>query len=425
MRRRVLALARDHPVFAAIGALTAGILLFWLPIDFVLRQHDVVTPFGFNDFGAYTGAVDRWEAGEIIYEADEAGGYHGSYLYPPVTLLVFVPFATFDFYPGAILFSVVSLILLWVGLEAVVRRLGYAPGVGERLLGLVALLSFQPALRDFKWAQTASLLAAAFCFAFYCQELAINDRLSRGYRLASGALTTLGSAVKLHYAPAGAHLLRDRYRLAGAFGMLGLLAIGSFWVFGLENHETYLDVLTWGKGWGERTPSALWDTSSAYYPLHVFGGVSLPLRALGVIAAIALAILGRRSDSRQARLSTFALGVAAIPILAPAADSHDLVLVLLPAVILTAVEFEHSDGRPWLPVLAVLLVHLHRYVIEVLINHPEWLPASEFVSANVAWFQPAMWGTFLLLGLAVYRLIEAADVAELARENAAGDATRI
>ncbi|MFW6448449.1 MAG: glycosyltransferase family 87 protein [Halobacteriota archaeon] len=410
MVHRYIALARRHPAFALAVAVTMGLLLVWLPIDFVLRQHELVTPFGFNDFSAYVQAVDRWSAGEGIYVRDDAGGFHGSYLYPPVTLLAYLPFTTFDFYTGAILFGATSLVLLWVGLEAVVRVLGYRPTVGERLIALPALFAFQPALRDFKWAQTATLLAALLCFAFYAQELGSRRGGSRAVRFASGALTTLASSFKLFFATSGAHLLRDRDRLIGALSTAVGLAIASVAIFGVENHLTYLEVLTWGKGWGESLPPVLWDASAAYRPLYVFGGLGLPLRVLGVIAVIALALVGRRAGGHQARWSTFALGVAAVPLLAPRADSHDLVVLLLPAIILVAIEFDRPDGRAWVPVLAVLLLHLHRYVIELVIDPPAWLPAGAYLAANAGWFQPAMWATFLLVGLAAYRLAEAADL---------------
>lgn len=406
MGSRLSTLWDDHPAFVALSALTLGLLLVWLPVDFVLRQHDLVTPFGFNDFSAYREAVGRWEAGEVIYVRDDAGGYHGSFLYPPIVAAFFVPLTSFDFYTGAILFSAISFVLLWVGLEATVRGLGYEPGLGERLIALPALFAFQPALRDFKWAQVSSLLAALLCFAFYTHELGDRDGASPIRRFASGALTTLASAFKLFYATSGAHLLRDRLRLAGALVAAAGLAVASVGLFGIDNHLAYLDVLAWGKGWGETDHPTLWDTSAAYRPLHVLGGFGMPARLIGIAAVVALALIGRRSGTRVARWTTFALGVAAIPLLAPTADTHDLVVLLLPAFILIAVEFEVPDGRPWLPVLAILAIHLHRYVVELLVNTPGWLPAGAFLTEHAGWFQPAMWATFVLVGLAAFRLLD-------------------
>lgn len=191
---RLWELRMRYPVFVACAGVTVAILLIWPVVDFYLREADLVTPFGFNDFGAYSGALRRWSEGGSIYVRDDGGGYHGSYLYPPVTLLLFYPFTGFGFTTGAILFGGISLVLLWVGLDAVAQS------------------------------------------------------------------------------------------LAG--------------------------------------------------------------------------------------------------------------------------ELDAATGYPSIPVLSVLLFHLHRYVLEVAINPPEWLPLGAFVSSHAAWFQPGMWATFLLVGLAVYRVAE-------------------
>lgn len=397
--RRLWALRRERPLLVALSVLTLAVLLVWPVVDHFLRAGGVVTPFGFNDYGAYSGAVERWQNGERIYVPDGRGGYHASYLYPPVTLLLFYPFATLDFVSAAVLLGVLSIVLLWLGLDAVAGSLGYDLGVGDRLLFLFALFGFQPALRAFKWAQIPTLLAAALCFAFYAAERGAGDG-GRAARYASGALTTLGSAFKLFFAPSGAHLLRDRDRFAGAMATAALLVIASLAVFGVEVHRTYLDVLLWGKGWGANPPAQFWDTSAAYRPLAVLGPLATPVRAAGVLGVVALSLAARGVETAAVRRATFALGVAAIPVLAPRADNHDLVVLLLPALVLLALELEGPDGRPWLPVLAVLLVHFHQLTLHVAVNPPGWLPLAGFVSGHAAWFQPGVWGTFLLVGLA-------------------------
>lgn len=404
----------DRPGFVFLAGLTVVILVIWPAVDVYLRSIEVGIPFGYNDYGVYSTTLDRWLDGGSLYVRDDGGGFHGSYLYPPVTILLFYPFSFFDFHTAAILFGGISLLLLWVGLEAVARGLGYQLLIGERLVLLVALFGFHPALRDFKWAQLSTLLTALLCFAFYAQELGgADDRRGRVYRLTSGVMTTLGSAFKLFFATAGAHLLRDRDRLAGALGAAGLLLGLSIGIFGIETHRMYLEVLLWGKGWGPTRATYLWDTTAAYRPLHIVGRLALPLRVVGVFAVIGLTLAARHSDAPNARHATFALGVAAVPLLAPRADAHDLVVMLLPAVILLADELRRADGYPAIPVLTVLLFHLHRYGVELAVNPPSWLPASGFVSAHAPWFQPGLWATFLLVGLAAYRVAEHGSFATL------------
>jgi alpha-1,2-mannosyltransferase len=411
---RLWSLRDDHPAFVVVFTATVGVLVVWPVVDFYLRLAGIGIPFGFNDFGAYSIALDKWAESGTIYSQAEDGGFHGSYLYPPVTLLTFYPFDTFEFTTGAILFNALELALLWVGLEASARVLGYEPRIHERLVALVALFGFQPALRDFKWAQISTLLAALLCFAFYTAELGEDER-SRWHDYASGALTTLASAFKLFFATSGAHLLRDRRRLLGALTTAGVLLVASVAIFGLDVHRTYLDVLMWGKGWGDTRPPAFWDVTAAYRPFAALGSLNLPVKIVGVLGVIALSLAARGDDATTARRGTFALGVAAVPLLAPQADSHDLVILLLPALVLLAIEFDQPDGYPVLPVLAVLLVHLHRYVLEVIVAPPAWVPLGSLLQTNAALLQPGVWGTLLLGGLAAYRVSEHATLPQRER----------
>lgn len=426
--RRLWALRTERPAFVVLSAVTVATLAVWPAVDVHLRAVGLATPFGFNDYGAYSGAVSRWAAGDPIYVRNEGGGYHGSYLYPPITLALFAPFQAFEFTTAALLLGGLSLVLLWTALAAVARVLGCELLVSERLALLLVLFGFQPALRDFKWGQVSTLLTALLGFAFYAGELEAaadsdsDGRPRRLYGYGSGALTALGSSVKLFYAPAGAHLLRDRRRLVGAVATATTLLAVSLAVFGVETHRTYLDVLLWGKGWGGSRPPELWDVAAAYRPLYALGGFGLPARFLGTLGVIGLALAARGSEGPTARRATFALGVAAVPLLAPRADTHDLVVALVPAVILLAVELDRPLGRPSIPVLAVLLFHLHRYGLGLALDPPGWLPpaAAAALSERAAWLQPGMWATFLLVGLAAYRVAERAprlpgDVARSAR----------
>jgi len=420
--RRLWSLRRDRPLFVALSALTVGTLLVWLVVEFHLPEatqntRGIRLGYGFNDFSAYTGALGRWTEGGPLYMEQPNGGFHGEYLYPPVTVLLFYPFGTLGFKTGAIVFGALSVVMLWVGLEAVARTLGYRLRIWERFAMLLAIFSFQPVIRNFRWAQTATFLAALLCFAFYFQERAeataslygdgeLSERTRSLYRYASGAFTTLGSSLKLFFATSGAHLLRDRKRFAGAMVTAGVLLVASLAVFGVETHQTYLDVLTWGKGWGDTRAPYLWDRYAAYRPLHVFGSAGLYLKLLGIIGTIAISWAARHDDSAAARRTTFALGVAVVPLVAPQADSHDLVLMLLPAIIMIAHELDRPDGYAWIPVLSVLLFHLHRYGLELIIVPPEWLPAAGFIRDNAPWFQPGMWASFMLVGLVAWRVAE-------------------
>lgn len=395
---------RSAPGFALLAVATVAVLAVWPVVDIYLRAIGLGIPMRFADFTVYTTAVDHWLAGESIYTRTDAGGFHGSYLYPPITVVLFYPFAQLGWPTSGLVFGLLSIILLWLGLLAAIRAMGYDLRLWERLVVLAAIAGFQPALRDFKWGQLSTFLAAMLCLAFYAQEYqATRESSGRVAGYLSGAFTTLGSAYKLFFATSGAHLLRDRRRLAGALGTALLLVVASFALFGIETHRTYLEVLMWGKGWAARPP-ALWDTSAAYFPLAFLGPLEIPVRLLGIPAVIGLVLATRSVRDRHTRLATFALGVAVIPLLAPRADVHDLVVFLLPAVILLVVELERPGGYPWIPVVSVLLLHFHRYVVEFVVRPEPWVPLGDVLMDLAVWLQPGMWATFLLVGLAAYRV---------------------
>ena len=450
--RRLWALRHDRPLLVVVSVATVLATVLWPLADAALRPTGLihVSDYGFNDFGVYSGTVNAWLDGEPIYVQNEDGGYHGSFLYPPFVLPLFYPFSMLGFEAGPVLLGTLSLFLLWVGIDGIAESYGARLAVPERIVLLFALFGFHPAFWDFKWAQVSTLLAAVLCFAFLAHQR--GERLDAGDTdqadvdagdtdqvnvdasdtdavdagdassgaagaVLSGVLTTVGTTVKLFYMTAGAHLLRDGRRLAGAVASGAVLLGGSLLVFGLDTHLAYLDVLTWGKGWGtEQLPPAKWQTAyfRPFYLVDQFVetiGISVPnswiiaATVLGVLGVIALSLAARHSPA--AAQPTFALGVAVVPLLAPRAYTHDLVVLLLPALVLLAVELDREDGLAWLPVFAVLLLHFHTPGTK-LVN--EVLGASDAVL-----IQPGVYGTAILVGLAAVRV---AEHARLPRERA-------
>jgi hypothetical protein len=422
--RRLWALRHERPVLVVVSVATVVAMVLWPLADAVLRPLDIihVSDYGFNDFGVYSGTVRSWLDGGPIYVENEDGGYHGSFLYPPFVLPLLYPFAMLGFEAGPVLLGTLSLFLLWIGVEGVAESFGARLAVPERIVLLFALFGFHPAFWDFKWAQVSTLLAALLCFAFLAYERDRSDGdggASPGGAFLSGVLTTAGATVKLFYMTAGAHLLRDERRLAGAVVTGVALLMGSVLVFGIDTHRAYLDVLTWGKGWGtSQLPPAEWQTAyfRPFYLLDQFVesfGVRLPntwiigATVLGVLAVIALALAARTEP--DAAYATFALGVAVVPLLAPRAYTHDLVVLLLPALILLAVELDREDSLAWLPVFAVLLLHFHTPGTK-LANHL-------FGASDAVLIQPGVYGTFILVGLAAVRVAEHATVPETVRRS--------
>jgi hypothetical protein len=401
---------RDHPWLVAVALLLGTLLVAYPFVDLWLREIGVASPFKFRDFGAYGGAVERWQTGAPIYEKNVDGGYHGSYLYPPASLWLFEPFTElFEFREGAMAWQALSVLLLWVGLDGLASSLGARLAWWERGLTLWALLGFHPLLLSVKLGQTAAFLTGTLCLAFVGLTRVRGDTPTadtgggrdRLTGLASGALTALVGFLKLPYATAGAHLLRDRDRFVGAVlggGLLGGLSIAAF---GLDAHRRYLDVLAWGAAQGSSTrPPTLW-LSPYYRPLSWLpAATAVRVGLVALVAAVAL----RATDARR---EVFALGLAGIPLLAPKTYSYYLAVLLPAAVVLVAVELERADGRPALPVFGVFLAGCHAYGLKLVVDVlPGAVPGFAALEPLYALLQPGLWGNLLVFGLALPRGLE-------------------
>jgi hypothetical protein len=401
----------DHPRLVAVAVLLGTLLVAYPFVDCWLRSVGIASPFRFVDFGAYSAAVNRGTAGEQIYVRNEEGGYHGTFLYPPFTLWLFRPFADpFAFHEGAIAWQVVSVVILWVGLDGLASSLGARLAWWERGLGLWALIGFHPLLLSVKLAQTAAFQTAMLCLAFVGLVKGSDGRLtgrlpSRLASLASGALTALVGLFKLPYATAGAHLLSDRDRLAGAVLGGGLLLCLSVSAFGLDAHLRYLDVLAWGAAQGGDTrPPTLW-LPPYYRPLSW-----LPL-ATGVRVGLVALVAGVAALAIDARREVFALGVAGVPLLAPKTYTYYLVALVPAAVVLVAVELDRADGRPALPVLGVFLAGCHAYGLKLIVDIlPSVTPGFAALEPLYPALQPGLWGNLLVFGLALVRVLEGIPV---------------
>jgi hypothetical protein len=415
--RKLWSLRRRRPVFVATSLAVLAFLVTYPAIHWWLQARGVAGEFRYFDLGAYRAAVNAWQAGDPIYVENDNGGYHGSYLYPPVYLLLFlpvtdVPFADLTFHQAGTLLNVVSLGLLWVGLQAAIAAYGLRLAWVERLLLLWAVAGFAPVIVSMQLAQVSVLLAAILAFALAGIQYGDGDRRrGRLGHYASGALTAVAGTLKLIYAPAGAHLLVDRRRFAAAVAAaLGLVAV-SLAVFGVEAHVQYYDVLTWGKGWGDSRPPFppnLW-LPPYYRPFYYLGstvGMAIRIGLAAGITLLSLASVGEGVDTE-----TFALGVAAIPLVAPRAYTQDLAVFLPVAVALLATELRREDGSPLVPVVGVFLAAVHPYgFYGILRLLAATAPSSSYdvLQSASGLLQPGVWAAVLFVGLAVYRVGQAA-----------------
>lgn len=399
---------RPWTVGVALGVL--AFLLVFPAIYWWLRSIGVAGAFAYYDLGTYRWAVRHWQMGEPIYVRNPDGGFHQSYLYPPIYLLLFVPLTHLPFRTAGLLVNVVSVATLWGGLQALIATYEIELTWPERGLLLWALLGFHPVLFSMRLAQVSIFLAGIFAFALAALRSA-EARTGWSRRVAqtvAGVLTAFAGGFKLVYAPVGAHLLQNRRRFAAAIVTgLGLLAL-SLAIFGLETHRAYIAVLQWGKGWGTSRPPHLW-LPGYFRPLYVLG----PIPGMVVRVGLALVISTAAVLAREAGVDgeTFALGLVAIPLIAPRVDTQALVLYLPAVVVLLAAELRRQDGYPVVPLVGLWLAAVHSYglyvVVEVL---PPRLPAplDVLLIHMGGLLQPGLWAAVLLVGVGLRHVGEAA-----------------
>jgi len=394
---------RERPLFVAVAAVVLAALAVFPFFDWWLRTNFEFVNGAYKpgDFGAYMGAVDRWQEGEELYRRTESGGFWGTYLYPPVVVLLFVPFhELLGFEEGAMAWIFVSGTLLWLGLQTLVSQLGYDLRWWERL-GLAWLIAgFHPAILTAHLGQTALFMGAMLAFAAAAMVAGGDDRDSR-WPLLSGAYTAVVGIVKFAYAPVGAHLLHNPRRMKGALLLVPVVLWISIRFFGIEAHYTYIEVLEWGvnKGSdGARSPT-LW-LPPYFKPLAWFHAPQL-LRAVVCLGVVGLAVLA----PPRARNAVFALGVATFPLFTPQTYAYYFVALLPAVVLLLDWELRH-DGYPELVLFGLLCVHLHSYGLKFLVhNMPDYFPVwEEWLRPHYLLLQPGLWGTSVLVGLAAVRV---------------------
>lgn len=468
---QLFALRRRRPGFVALVAVTLLILAAYPLVDWWLRP-EIGSAYRYFDFGAFKGAVSRVQAGEELYQQAEDGGYHGTFLYPPIVVLLFWPFDLLEqfgfdipFRTAAGLWNLVSLVALWVGLRAVADALGCELSRWEEIAGLWLLIGFYPVTLSMQLGQMGLFMGAVLSLSLagllygeadsglsaprdlvpasisYPLSVVASLPLLRSISLprsfsgsrsasesragtaralagyASGALTGLAGFVKLAYAPVGAHLLADRKRFVGAVAAGVALLLGSLLLFGIDVHLTYLEVLTWGteRGSGSRSPATL--LPPYYRPLHWLPGPQL-IRFGGSAAVAAVALLAAFSPSKGVDRDVFALGVVAFPLLTPLAYTYYFVSVLPAVAVLTAGELDR-DGAPAVPVVGFLLVHFHFHGLTFVVEHGESLFGPIEVFAPYWILQPGLLGNLLLFGLAFARVVQALRVPPIVRSRLA------
>lgn len=269
----------------------------------------------------YVTAADTWLAGGDPYGVHPPGlpGYY--FIYPPIMLLVFAPYAILGgptlAYAGQLLSNLaVGVAIAWVLGRALGRRGIDLAGVDWLVIGGFVIAS-PLGVAQFIQGQTTLWLALALAVGF--------DLVDRDRPVAGGAAFALAATVKLFPAVTGLWLLRRRaWRgVAAAVGVgLGALALGAA-IVGVDLTEQFITEVLLGRledQSGRRQTNAASSVGGIGRQLHGLFGVSGP-GSTPLAIAIALPILAacyRRVDTDVRRLggmlATVLVGLMVLPL---------------------------------------------------------------------------------------------------------------
>jgi hypothetical protein len=189
------------------------------------------------NFRVYRVAAGAALAGENLYAVTPEGLPAYRYLYPPVTVLAFVPFALVSWHVG---FALHALVTVGIGVATAVLLVRVVESQGVRLTRLDRALVVGwvvlgvHAVPSLFFGQVNHHLLALLALGFVALE--------RGDGWTSGAAFALATLVKLFPALVGVWLVRRRDRravgAATATGLAGLL-VGVL-AFGVDAHRAYV-----------------------------------------------------------------------------------------------------------------------------------------------------------------------------------------
>jgi hypothetical protein len=324
-----LALAADRLGWVAVAL--AALLLSFVTISTIVG----FAPAGrtFADWLTYVHAVERMFAGLPIYAPEQLAGQYVlvnvtlfGYAYPPSSVPLFIPFASYPV--GLVAWLTVSVGLLITGVIAILKRERGRVRALELALALL-VLGFFPGFADgVAWGNASVGLAGCLAWAWV---------IGRG-RVPVGAFAGLGATIKL---VPGALIFWSTPRtfprvLVAAAAVAGALFVLTLPLVGLTSWTDYITALSLSEpACGVDVPVSL---ACVLKPILGIGPAKLAGMLLALVAGIAAVFV-------RAPLASFGLVVVAW--LAPVTDLHFhyLLVIYVLAVIAGARWLQRRSNR--------------------------------------------------------------------------------
>lgn len=390
---------QSDPVFFYLGVVALSAFALLLPIELIFEIIGL-TPsvLQHNDFSTYYATAEAMLNGEPIYTE----GVVRRYLYPPITVVFFVPFTTLPLPVAAVLWDVLGLAIFVAGALFLLRS--YRPDL--TIVEMIAVgwfvVGFGPVIVVLQRSQITTFLAGFLCVAAGFLE---RERADSGTVDWSGVATAITSFPKLFYATSGAFLLRNRKRLLSGVVAGVALWLVSLGIFGVETHISYLEALATPNKF---RPNPIKKWQRGFYPFYVLGSLERYARVLAILGVISLTMLTRKVSDVRIDREVFALGLLLVPLVNSTGDVLTLTLGIPIVVPVLVNELSSPDGHPVVPLTALLLIHVHTYATAALCCFvPRQIPIFAAFRPIIPFAQPALIalaGLYLFLS---YQIFEA------------------
>lgn len=360
--------------------------------------------FGGVDFKAYYLAGLRVRHGLPLYGTGPVEAVPKPravrFLYPPVVAVPFALLPLVSPLPARVAFLALQFGFLWWSVLVLLRAWGVRSTRGETLAVGWLLAGVQPVVFVLRTGNITGVVAGLLCLSAAVTLGPDADADDRP--LLGGVLAAVAAVPKPYVAPAGAHLLGDRRRLAGA-GLAGLaLAVAGLALFGPATTREYVDLLTAGNAWGApRPPAALPWHYRPFAWFERFPPWRTVLRGGVLLVSLSTALAAAEGE----RAMAFAMGCVTVPLAAPSADTLTL-LVAVPGLLVAGLCEYRRDGYPAVVLAGAIGVQTSVYAVRVLRHYgPAYVPGVPWEAVRgLVILQPGTVGLLAVFGLCVVRV---------------------
>jgi hypothetical protein len=271
MKKRVLetknlifnALRNDKKYQLTIFILTSiSGILYWSGLLVMFYSH-FLSPIGGQvhildvDFRMYHNAAKIFLSGGDFYD-------HTGFLYPPLALLTYLPFANLNFNQAYFLMTLINFFLIIgtiIFLSKILRHYNISLFTSEKILLFFAIFLFYPVASCFYRGQMSILIS--FLITIFYYQVLMNKDISAGITL---IFATILKVFPLSLMFFGIFLRKIKFVMSSLLTLI-VCCIVSFFLFGIPTHIRFIETLKTH----EHSMSSLSSFSSNYFNASVSG----------------------------------------------------------------------------------------------------------------------------------------------------------